>query len=111
MKRMSRKFLLATFALLLAIPAFAGDKPQTLTGKVSDAMCGAKHMMAGKDAECARECVKRGSTYALVVGDKVYTLATTDQATLDKLSELAGSTAKVTGDVSGDSIAVKSVAK
>jgi len=43
------------------------------------------------------------------VGDKVYTLETTDNAALDKLNELAGASAKVTGEVKGDSVAVKSV--
>jgi len=99
------------FLLLVLIavhPAWAAD--QTMTGKVSDAMCGAKHMMAGNEASCTHECVKGGSKYALVVGEKVYTLETTDKAALDKLSELAGGAAKVTGEVKGDSIAVKSVA-
>lgn len=96
------------FAGLAAVPALAADK--TMTGKVSDAMCGAKHQMAGNDADCTRACVKQGSKYALVVGDKVYTLATTDKSTLDKLNELAGSSAKVTGEVKEDTIAVKSVA-
>jgi hypothetical protein len=91
-----------------AIPAAAADK--TMTGKVSDVMCGAKHQMAGNDASCTRTCVKGGSKYALVVGDKVYTLETTDHAALDKLNELAGASAKVTGEVTGDTIAVKSVA-
>ena len=91
-----------------ALPAWAADT--TMTGKVSDAMCGAKHMMAGKEASCTHECVKGGSKYALVVGDKVYTLETSDKAALDKLSELAGASAKITGEVKGDTIAVKSVA-
>ena len=93
---------------LVAIPAFAADK--TMTGKVSDAMCGAKHSMAGNEASCTRGCVKQGSKYALVVGDKVYTLETSDKSALDKLNDLAGATAKVTGDVKGDTITVKSVA-
>jgi hypothetical protein len=93
---------------LTAVPAFAADK--TMTGKVSDAMCGAKHKMAGDEAGCTRACVKQGSKYALVVGDKVYTLDTTDKAALSKLDELAGASAKVTGTVKGDTIAVKSVA-
>jgi len=93
---------------LTALPTFAADK--TLSGKVSDTMCGAKHAMAGNDADCTRACVKQGSKYALVVGDKVYTLETSDKAALDKLNSLAGATAKVTGDIKGDSIAVKSVA-
>ena len=105
------RLTLRTLALFLAASAFAAEKPQTLTGKVSDAMCGAKHQMASGDADCTRACVKHGSKYALVVGDKVYTLETSDAATLDRLSEAAGSAVKVTGDVSGDSIAVKSVGK
>ncbi|MBZ5654315.1 MAG: hypothetical protein LAO56_03445 [Acidobacteriia bacterium] len=95
----------------LAVPALGAGKSQTLTGTVSDAMCGAKHQMPGDAAGCTRACVKHGSKYALVVGDKVYTLETADQATLDKLNDLAGASAKVTGDVDGDTIAVKSVAK
>jgi hypothetical protein len=106
------KFAIAAIGILLAgltaLPALAADK--TMTGKVSDAMCGAKHQMAGNDASCTHECVKGGSKYALVVGDKVYTLETADKAALDKLNELAGASAKVTGEVKGDMIAVKSVA-
>ena len=97
-------FLTAT----MAAPVFAAE--QTMSGKVSDAMCGAKHGMGGGEAKCTRECVKGGSKYALVVGDKVYTLETSDKAALDKLNELAGASAKVTGDVKGDTVAVKSVA-
>ena len=97
-----------TLSSLLAISALAADK--TMTGKVSDSMCGAKHQRAGDDASCTRACVKQGSKYALVVGDKVYTLETSDKAALDKLNDLAGAAAKVTGDVKGDTIAVKSVA-
>src|SRR5450759_5443646 len=93
-----------------AVPALAAGKSQTLTGEVSDAMCGAKHQMAGKAAECTRACIKHGSKYALVVGDKVYTLETSDKAALDKLNDLAGAQAKVTGEVDGTTIAVKSVA-
>ena len=91
-------------------PALAAGKSQTLTGEVSDAMCGAKHEMPGKAAECTRVCMKHGSQYALVVGDKVYTLTTSDKAALDKLNDLAGAKAKVTGEVDGTTIAVKSVA-
>ena len=96
---------------LAATPALAGGKSQTLTGQVSDAMCGAKHQMPGDAAGCTRACIKHGSKYALVVGDKVYTLETSDQFPLAKLDDMAGTSAKVTGDVDGDTIAVKSVAK
>jgi hypothetical protein len=94
---------------LAVIPALAAGKSETLTGEVSDAMCGVKHEMSNK-AECTRACMKHGSKYALVVGDKVYTLETSDKAALDKLNDLAGAKAKVTGEVDGTNIAVKSVA-
>lgn len=102
--------IMAGLALMssLTVPAMAAGKTQTLSGQVSDAMCGAKHMM-GKPAECTRACAEHGSKYALVVGDKVYTLETSDKAALDKLNQKAGETAKVTGDVDGTTVAVKSV--
>jgi len=93
-----------------AVPMLAAGKSQTLTGELSDAMCGAKHEMPGSAADCTRSCIKHGSKYALVVGDKVYTLETADKAALDKLNDLAGAKAKVTGKVDGTTITVKSVA-
>lgn len=100
-------FLGATLALA---PALASNKRQTLTGRVSDAMCGANHMMSGEASECTRVCIRKGSKYALVVGDKVYTLETSDKNALDQLDKLADQQARVTGEVDGDSIAVLSVA-
>lgn len=94
--------------LLLLLPALAAST-QTFVGKVSDSMCGAKHSEGTDPAECVRVCVKKGSNYALVVGDKVYTLNTSDQAQLDKLDSLAWQQAKVTGSPNGDTITVKSV--
>jgi hypothetical protein len=108
---------LLLLASLSVAPALAGDKKsgkkdsgkQTLSGVVSDTMCGAKHMMEGSPAECTRACVGKGSKYALVVGDKVYTLDTNDQKTLDQLNKLAGEKAKVNGTLNGDTIEVNSV--
>jgi len=94
---------------LLATPSFAA-KAETFTGEVGDSMCGAKHEMGGSKADCTRDCIKQGSKYALVVGDKVYTLETTDKATLDQLDKLAGLQAKVTGTADKDVIQVGSVA-
>ncbi|HST80095.1 MAG TPA: hypothetical protein VLN58_16535 [Verrucomicrobiae bacterium] len=96
-------------AVLLAgmatgLSAFAGE--QTFTGVVSDSMCGKQHMMKGKSAaECTRECVKSGSDYALVVGDKVYTLKG-DKSAIDKY---AGEKATVKGTEKGDTITVSSI--
>jgi hypothetical protein len=95
---------------LAVLPGMAEGSTQTFTGKISDAMCGAKHSEAGTaPADCVRTCVQKGANYALVVGDKVYTLKTSDKATLDELNKLAWEQAKVTGTASGDTISVKSV--
>jgi len=104
----SRKFSLIPVLLAVAIIVLAAAKSQTFTGEVSDSMCGAKHMMDNK-AECTRTCVSKGSNYALVVGDKVYTLNTTDKAALGELNTLAGEQAKVTGTMNGDAIEVSKV--
>jgi len=93
----------------LLSPFAFGAKEQTFTGKVSDAMCGKKHMMEGDAAACLRACVAKGSKYALVVGDKVYTLDTSDKAALAMLDKLADQQASVKGTADGDSITVSSV--
>lgn len=85
----------------------ASAAPRTLTGTVSDAMCGAHHMAKDKSAaECTRECVTKGTKYALVVGKKVYTLDG-HEAELDKL---AGEKATVKVSVMGEMVLVESVA-
>jgi hypothetical protein len=95
---------------LAVVPGMAAGSTQTFTGKVSDAMCGAKHTEGSlAPAACVRACVQKGAKYALVVGDKVYTLSTSDQAALDELNKLAWEQVKVTGTASGDTISVKSV--
>ena len=100
--------VLLVSSTVLAPSSFAA-KAQSYTGIVSDAMCGKKHMMEGDPAACLRACVQKGSKYALVVGDKVYTLDTDDQAALATLDKLANQKATVKGEANGDQIAVKSV--
>jgi hypothetical protein len=88
-----------------ATGAFA-QSSQTLTGIVSDSMCGAKHMMKDASlAKCTRECVKSGSDYALVSGGKVYTL----KGNSTQLDKFAGQNVKVTGKVSGNTVTVDSI--
>src|SRR5258708_28441304 len=88
-------------------PTEASAAPKTLNGTVSDSMCGAHHMEKDKSAaECTRECRKKGTKYALIVGKKAYTLEG-HEAELDKL---AGARATVKGSVMGEMVMVKSVA-
>jgi hypothetical protein len=78
----------------------------TLTGIVSDALCGAKHSMMGMSAaDCTRMCVKGGQSFALVVGDKVYNLRG-DSAELDKY---AGQKVTLKGKLRGNAVTVDSV--
>src|SRR3954466_11208937 len=112
-----RRFMTTFFALTFALAvAHADDKKpvaksaegatKPLTGAVSDSMCGKSHMMPGKSAaECAKECAKDGD-YALVVGDKIYTL----KGHKDELEKLAGTDATVTGKGSGTTAEVATVA-
>jgi hypothetical protein len=80
--------------LLLGAALVLSAASQTFTGVVTDTMCGASHkaMNVTPDSKCVRDCVKAGAKFALLVGDKVYTLS--DQQTPDKF---AGEKVKVTG--------------
>ena len=98
-----------SLVLTLAAGAAFAAGGKSYTGTVSDSMCGAKHAMPGDDAACTRACVGKGSKYALVVGDKVYTLDTSDKAALATLDKQAGAKATVTGTEKDNTIAVSSV--
>jgi len=112
MRSRLRKFGFALLTLILAsgltVASFAATA-KSYTGTVSDSMCGAKHAMPGDDASCTRACVSKGSKYALVVGDKVYTLETSDKGALATLDKQAGAKAIVTGTEKDGTITVSSV--
>lgn len=101
--------LVAATLLLSNGLAQAQGAKQTLEGTISDTTCGIKHTMMknATDKQCTLGCVKMGSKYALVAGDKVYTL----EGKTGNLEKLAGERAKVTGSVDGTTVQVASVAK
>jgi hypothetical protein len=111
----SSRWLIAMATVIFSVTAFSSlyalaARKQTFTGEVGDAMCGRKHMEGeGGPAQCTRTCVSHGSKFALVVGEKIYVLDTTDKAALATLDQQAGKTATVTGTVDGDTIEVTSV--
>ena len=92
----------ASAALLLA----AGEK-KTLTGVITDEMCGKDHSMMNvkPDSKCVTDCIKMGSKYVLQSGANVYVLS--DQKTPEKY---AGKKVAVTGTVDGKNIQVTSIA-
>jgi hypothetical protein len=100
--RISTLFL----SIVLSAVTASAQSSQTLTGTVSDAMCGAHHMMKGATAaQCTRECVKQGSDFALVSGGKVYTL----KGDKNQLDKFAGQNVTVKGKVDGTTITVGSI--
>src|SRR3974377_2442504 len=109
MMKVHKLMLTALLASTMGLTTLASATTQTLTGVITDDMGGKKHpMIPGKpDSECIRACVKAGSHYALLVGDKLYALK--DDA--KQFDQLAGKKVKVSGEVSGMSIAVDSVAQ
>jgi hypothetical protein len=103
---MQIKLIAPVAALALGMASLLAQAAQTITGTVSDTMCGAHHMMKDATAaQCTRECVKQGSDFALVSGGKVYTLKG-DKAKFDKF---AGENVVVKGKVSGTTISVDSI--
>jgi hypothetical protein len=108
-QRLGFLLLALVLSIGLSVSTALAAKGKTFTGTVSDSMCGAKHAMPGDPAACTRACIAKGSKYALVVGDKVYTLDTSDKATLDTLDKQAGSKVTVTGTEKDNTIAVSSV--
>jgi len=71
-------FLILAVLSVVLVPAarLAYGEASTIDGVISDTKCGKSHKWSGKtDAQCVQDCLKGKESYALVVGDRVYTLA------------------------------------
>jgi hypothetical protein len=109
-----RKILGLAMVLLMSA-AFSVAAEKTMSGKISDSMCGRSHKSAiehsGKkmtDHDCVIACVKEhNAKYVFVSGSKVYNIENQDYAGLE---EHAGHNVRMTGDVSGDTIKVTKIA-
>jgi hypothetical protein len=82
----------------------AATEPQSVTGIITDTMCGAKHgMMKGQpDDECIRVCVKGAREYALYDGSHTWKLS--DQK---MPARFAAKRVKVTGAVNEKALTIK----
>jgi hypothetical protein len=104
MKRFKSALLLST--LMLAGFSVQAQSSAKFSGTLVDSMCGKKHATTtAASTKCVKECIKGGADYALVSGDKVYTLKG-DKAEMDKL---AGMAVVVEGESDGKVITVKSI--
>lgn len=78
---------------------------QSFSGVITDSHCGARHIDSGKSAsECTRMCLRNGSKYVLVNGDKSYEII----GDPGQISQLAGQRVKLTGTLTADQIKVTS---
>jgi hypothetical protein len=104
-------FLAASLGLG-AVGMFGAD--QTWNGTISDSKCGAMHPTGehnGKTMtarQCTQACIKGGAQYVFVADGKVYSISNQDALGLAKY---AGENVKLTGEMSGDSVTVKKLAK
>lgn len=105
-------FASATVIYSVAQPSSPGSSPEagaptrTFPGIITDAHCGAKHQFSDKSpAECTRICVKNGSQYVLVDGDKVYAL----HGDIVQLNQMSGIRVTVIGTLEGNRINIASM--
>jgi hypothetical protein len=98
---MKRLIAVGVFSIIGSFPIWAAQ--QTLTGEISDSMCGASHAAMGdlgkNPKDCTAACVKGGATYVFVSKGKVYGI---QNQNFSALSANAGSKVQVTGDVDKD---------
>ena len=106
---------LALFGVAGGLGSLAWAATSTMTGMISDSACGASHAKmigAHKEAkmterDCTLACVKAGGKFVFVAGGKVYNITNQNFAAL---TDHAGETVRLTGDVNGDNVTVSSVA-
>jgi hypothetical protein len=106
-----------TVFLSLLVLAFgvitAAAAEHTWVGKISDSTCGADHLKGAEhgsktmsDHDCVLACVKNGGKFVFVHKGKVYNIENQD---LPALTEHAGHTVRLKGDLADDSITVSSI--
>lgn len=100
------KSLLVVSTLVLGASSIQAQSSAKFSGTLTDSMCNKQHAKTtDASVACVKKCIKGGSDYALVSGDKVYTLKG-DKAEMDKL---AGMAVTVEGESDGKVITVKSI--
>ena len=111
--RVRTRFLIG-ISMLSMVGAVSSAATMTMTGMISDSACGASHAKmigAHKEAkmserECTLACVKGGGKFVFVSDGKVYNVSNQNLAAL---TEHAGETVTLTGDVKGDTVTVSKI--
>jgi hypothetical protein len=111
MKTIARNVYCA--GLLFGFATFMSAATMTMTGAISDSMCGLSHAKMTSahpgltDHACTLGCVRKGAKYVFVSQGKIYEITNQNQADLAKE---AGNAVTVTGDMNGNTITVTKVA-
>jgi hypothetical protein len=103
----------AVFALSVTTLVAAPRTSHTWSGRISDSMCGATHSASNKHGgtkmtahDCAEGCIKQGAQYVFVAKGHVYEISNQTFADLDVH---AGHSVRLTGQMTGNSIAVSGI--
>ena len=101
---MKKVLFVLGFAAVSSMTAFGAE----MTGTISDAMCGKKHVDASKDSiECVQKCVKGGSPAVFITSDdKILKI---DPASMKTVTPHLGHKVSVTGKVDGDTLKIDSI--
>lgn len=98
-------FLFLAFTGFTGFAAHATAADKEFKGSVTDDMCGGEHMMEGMTPkECADECVRMGSSYALFVPAEKKMYLVDDPG---KLEPFSGEEVVVKGTVTDDGTTIK----
>jgi hypothetical protein len=111
MKRFKRAVsvvgVMSVVALLSGATLRAAE--QKWVGEISDSACNNKHESGAENVptppakQCTLDCVRGGSKFVLLSGDKVYQIANQNFA---DLKVRAGEKVSVTGELKGDAITI-----
>lgn len=90
-----------------AAQAADSSRLRVFSGLITDDHCAARHEMDSgmNPTECTKMCVRNGSRYLLVAGDKRYAL----EGSESQFDGLAGQRASIAGTLEGDTIKVVSI--
>ena len=103
------KIQVALFLMVVSSSLGYGQSVKTGDGFVTDTHCGThcqKTSAMTPDRDCVQRCVKQGSKYGLWSGDHVYTLEPQSG-----VSKFAAENVRVTGELSNDTIRIKSIVR
>jgi hypothetical protein len=111
---MLSRFLATTLAVSTLSFVPLGAAEQSWIGEISDSACAMKHDSGAENVptppanECVANCIRGGSKYVIVAGNKVYQIANQNAP---GLADLAGAKVKISGELKGDVVTVSKIEK